>query len=399
MSTYRDAFLHIKKLPGTFWVIVFSALINQAGNMALVFLVPYMTQRLGYSLVDATIAFAVFAGSMSVFGVLGGHLIERLGAARWMVATLLINGVILLTFPMVHFYGAILILCILWGMSWGIYRPAAQTLVSYLSTAGFHKVTFSVFRLANNLGMSIGPAVGGYLAAHSFASIFVVNGIAYLLAGVALIVGLLGSAWFSYRPAAEQKVFTLHWLKHDKALRIFLLGIIPVSMVFFQHEATLPVYLKENLNFPLSFYGWLFTLNTLMIVFLELLINIATIHWSYRVNFILGSLFITIGFAGIYFATSMWGIMLLAATWTMGEMILFPATSSYIVDVAPEKDRGSYMSLCNACYNIGLLLGPLTGAFIMQQLGAGMLWIACGILGMISVALFVFLTEPKDVAA
>jgi MFS family permease len=170
--------------------------------------------------------------------------------------------------------------------------------------------------------------------------------------------------------------------------------MIPVFMIFFQHESTLPVYLKQDLGLPLSFYGWLFTVNTLLIVFLELALNVATLNWSYRVNFILGSLLITIGFMGIYFATSAWHIVLLTAIWTIGEMILFPASSSYIADIAPEERRGSYMALYGTCANLSMLMGPSLGALVMQQMGGHALWLACGICGAISIGVFSYLKEP-----
>jgi MFS family permease len=277
-----------------------------------------------------------------------------------------------------------------------MYRPAAQTFVSYLSIEGKHKITFSIYRLANNLGMSIGPAIGGYIALHSFHSIFFVNAFSNILGGVILLAGLLDTPWINYFPATNnKKIFTLKWLKNDATLRVFIIGIIPVFMVFFQHESTLGVYLQQNLHLPLSSYGWIFTVNTLMIVCFELLLNIATINWPYRINFIIGSLLITAGFAGIYFATAMWHIILLTMVWTLGEMILYPSASSYIADIAPEKYRGGYMSLFSTSANLGMLLGPWGGGLIMQQLGGQALWITCSIFGGISILIFLFLPESN----
>ncbi len=168
-------------------------------------------------------------------------------------------------------------------------------------------------------------------------------------------------------------------------------------MIFFQGESTLAVFLNRDLGFPLSFYGLLFTLNTLMIVFFELILNVATMNWPYRINFMLGSFFITAGFAGNMFATEKWHIILLSILWTLGEMVLFPSASSYIADIAPEKHRGSYMSIWTTCSNLGLFLGPWAGAFIMEKIGASGLWMACGMWGMLSVIMFWYTPEPKSI--
>ena len=396
MNLYREAFLNIKKFSGAFWIVIIATLMSRAGNMALVFLVLYSTQYMGFTLAQAASAFAALSGSMILGGILAGNLIDYFGAVRMMIGSVMMNGIVLLIIPLTHHYYTIIFMCLLWGFFYGIYQPASQTLVSYLSAARLHKLTFSVYRLAINLGMSIGPAIGGYLATHSFPAIFITNGIANILAGLILIVGFIGSKWMMYRPAFEQKkIFTIKWLRYDAALRLFLIGMIPISMVFFQHESTLAVYLKQDLNFPLSFYGWLFTINTLMIVFFELALNVATIHWPYRVNFMMGSVFITAGFAGVYFATSMQHIVLLTVIWTIGEMILYPSASSYIADIAPEERRGSYMSLFSTFSNLGLLIGPWAGAVVMQQISNSALWIVCGLWGAISIILFYFVSEPK----
>ena len=358
MNLYREAFSHIKNFPAAFWVVIAATFINQAGNMAFVFLVIYMTQHLGFSLTQGATAFAVFSGSMLISGILIGNVIDRVGAMRVMIVSVVANGITLIIFPLIHQYYLILFACVMWGIFYGAYRPAAPTFISHLSAAGMHKITFSLYRLALNLGMSIGPAIAGYLTAYSYAGIYITNGVANLLVSLILVIGL-GSMCLKYQPEAQsKKVFSLKWLKYDSTLRLFVIGMIPVSMIFFQHESTLPVYLKQNLGLPLSFYGWLFTINTLMIVFFELLLNIATINWSYRVHFILGTLFIAAGFTGFIFATSMWHVVILTMIWTLGEMILYPSASSYIADIAPAEHRGSYMSMYGTCTNAGMLLGP-----------------------------------------
>lgn len=395
MNIYREAFTHIRQFPKTFWVVIFATLMNQAGNMAFVFLVLYMTQHIGTSLSQASIAFAVFSGSMLVSSSIGGSIIDKFGAVKTMIVPLILNGTILLIFPSVSHYFSILVLCLLWGIAYGIYRPASQTFITQLSHPGIHKLTFSIYRLAMNLGMSIGPAVGGYLAGHSYASIFIVNGVANLLASIVLFLGLYHTPWFHLRSTAKRKLqFNLKILRYDTKLLLFVLGMVPIAMVFFQHESTLPVFLNRDLHFPLSFYGILFSINTLMIVFVELALNVAMMHWQYRTNFILGSFLITLGFVGMCIASLEWHVIALTVIWTLGEMIMFPSAGSYIADIAPAEHRGTYMSLYTTTSNIGLLIGPWSGAIIMDYFSANGLWLTCGLWGIMSLILFYYLREP-----
>lgn len=395
MSVFTDTYKYIRHFNSTFWLVIFSSFLNSTGNMAFVFLLIYLTQHAGFSVPTASFVFAAFSGSMLVTGILCGGLIDRAGPGRMMIFSLLINGIVLLFFPMLHSYAAILIMCIIWGFTFGIYRPASQALVTHLSTPGMHKITFSVFRLAQNLGMSIGPALGGYLAGYSFPALFIANGTANLIACGILFFTLFRTIWFKPLSGNTHRApLSIKWLRHDAALRLFMLGMIPVSMVFFQHESTLAVYINTDLHLSLGFYGWLFTINTLLIVFLELFLNVLMMNWSYRTNFVIGSALITVGFAGLSFATQAWHIVFLTCIWTFGEMVLYPAASSYIADIAPIKHRGSYMSLYSTSSNLGLFFGPWAGATLMGHIGAHGLWIACGLWGLLSLVIFSFTREP-----
>jgi MFS family permease len=63
------------------------------------------------------------------------------------------------------------------------------------------KAAFALTRLAINLGMSIGPVVGGFLAMYSFKLLFYVDGITSLLAGA--LIAIL--PWRQFNPQSLEK--------------------------------------------------------------------------------------------------------------------------------------------------------------------------------------------------
>ena len=379
----------IKNYPPIFWLLIGGAFLNQAGNMAFVFLVPYLTLHMGFSIAQAAIAFATFGFSTLISGIIGGSLVDRLGPVRIMVSALFLTGATLLFFPWVKQYHSILFMCMLWGMGFGLFRPSVKTFVSFLTPVEFHRISFSIYRWALNLGMSIGPAVAGFIAMHSFPSIFVINALANIVTGIVFLIGFFPTPWFTYRPStASTFEFSLKWLWQDARLRTVLMGLVLIEIVFVQHQSLLSLFLTEHLGFSLSFYGLLFTLNTVIIVFCELPLNVLTFHWTPRINLMLGSLLIAIGFTGLAFATVKWQVLLLAVFWTFGEMIMFPTATAYVSEISPEKNRGSYMSLLDATDHLGLCLGPWIGALIVGHFAMNSLWIACGLFGLTSILFF-----------
>ncbi len=398
MSNLYQSYQHLRAFPRTFWVLILASFLNQVGNMAVIFLVLYLTRHLHFTVSHAALGLTIFSISLLITGLVSGSFIDRLGSARIIMLSLFANSITLAAFPFFTKASHIYLLCIIWGMTYGCFRPASQTLISELSPSSNHKLTFSVYRLAVNLGLSVGPVMGGYLAAHSFIAIFIANSFANLVAGTVLYLGLRGNSLPEKPSTAPARTMSIVWLWRDKNLGLFLLGMVPITMVFYQHEVTLPVFLDQFLHLPLSIYGWLFTINTLLIVCFEIPINIVMLNFPYRINFVAGSLCIAAGFFGLMWAHDQWGVYSLTVLWTLGEMMLYPSASSYVADIAPSAHRGSYMSILSTSSNLGLLLGAWFGALAMQHLGAPLLWVGCGGLGLLSVILLLRLPEPQKIA-
>jgi len=96
----------------------------------------------------------------------------------------------------------------------------------------------------------------------------------------------------------------------------FLAALIPAQLVFFQLTSTLPLFLVRYLRLPESFYGTVFTLNTLMIVALESSAEQRDGHWSHRRTLTLGALLYAIGFGSFALAKGPSGIFAAVAVWT-----------------------------------------------------------------------------------
>jgi len=280
-------------------------------------------------------------------------------------------------------------------------------LVSDLVEPEQRKQAFALSRLAVNLGMSLGPAIGGILAVYSFRFLFFADGATSILAGLVLIFAWPGTRrtkatepqWddpedlgreieaegpallAAPHPAADLRAF------RNRRMLYFLAALIPTQLVFFQLTSTLPVFLVRYLRLPESFYGTVFTLNTLMIVALEVPLNNATAHWSHRRSLTLGALLYAIGFGSFALASGPAGVFAAVAVWTFGEMILMPGSAAYAAEIAPAGRRGEYMGLYTMSFSFAFSVGPWLGAMLLDIHGPQMLWGAAFLSGCISTLL------------
>ena len=375
-------------LPREVWLLFATNLINRAGTMILPFLVLYLTRELNFSAARAGMMLAVYGATAIVAGPISGWLTDKIGALPIMRASLVTTGLMLLIFPLAKSFAAVLALTILWAGCAELFRPASLAAVTHVVPAHQRKAAFALNRLAINLGMSIGPALGGFLAAASFRAMFIVDAVTTLIAGLVLtltpwraLTGVGTPEWDSDQRDSRASIF------RDRTFLVFLGGVLLVGIVFFQHEAALPLYLVRHLGLSPAFYGMLFTVNTLLIVALEVPLNTATAHWPNTRALIIGSILFAIGFGALAVIDSPAGVIATVVVWTFGEMMLFPAMAAHLGDISPENRRGSYMGAYSMALSVAFTLGPWMGTQILDALGPATVWVTMLVLGLIAAAL------------
>ncbi|MCG3120663.1 MAG: Multidrug resistance protein MdtH [bacterium] len=379
----------LRALPREVWILAFVTFINRTGMMALPFLVLYLTQNLGYAATTAGFVITLYGLGAMVAAPFSGKLSDRIGPFRLMTISLLLSGVILLLFPLATQLPAILCLTLLWAMIGEAFRPASLAAITGIVAPDQRKAAYALNRLAINLGMSIGPAAGGFLLLISYPLIFWVDGATALLAGTILAFARVqDKSSAAATPLSVSEVPAAPTPRRvaltDTRLLFFLLAIVPVVIVFFQHESTLPLFLVGDLLLPESAFGILFTLNTLLIVLIEVPLNLAMAHWSHRRTLTLGALLLGIGFGATALATGLLSAAISVSIWTFGEMVFLPGAVAYMGEIAPAERRGEYMGLYQMTFSLGFTLSGVIGTALFERFGSTVLWSVMLVAGIVS---------------
>lgn len=378
-------------LPREVWLLFATNLINRAGMMVLPFLVLYLTREVGFSVARAGFVFAVYGATAIVVGPIAGKLSDRIGALPIMRASLISSGTALLLFPFARSYSAVIAITIVWAGCAELFRPASLAAITHVVSPAQRKSAYALNRLAINLGMSIGPALGGFLATVSFRAMFVVDALTTLIAGAVLALTHWRLPTGGQSPQLTDETHVkVRSILHDRRLAIFLLASVLVGIVFFQHESALPFYMVQYLHMSPAFYGTLFTINTLLIVALEVPLNSATSRWPNTWSLVAGSLLFAIGFGALALVSSAGGILAMVVVWTFGEMMLFPAMAAHLGEIAPDSLRGTYMGAYSMSLSVALTLGPWLGTQLLAAKGPVGVWSVMFALGVLAALLMAY---------
>jgi MFS family permease len=369
------------------WIVFATTLVNRAGTMVVPFMVLYVTRHLGVRLALAGLALTVYGIGGLVSGPIAGRLCDRLGPFSVLRGSLVLSGAILLLFPLASTFGTFLVITFLWSLVAESVRPATLAALTSFVRPEQRKAAVAVNRLAINLGMSIGPAVGGFLATVSFPLLFVADGVS------ALVAGLVLSALLTMRPLAPLEVRRddsvvgergreAGVLRDSRAV-VFLTGVFLMAVVFYQHEGAMPLFLVRDLHYRESFYGILFAVNTLLIVVLEVPLNLAMEAWSHRWTLVLGAVLFAVGFGSMAVLHSVPGLLAAAVVWTFGEMIAMPASGAYAADIAPPGRAGQYAGAYASAFSLAILVGPWAGTIALERFGGTVLWWGVLVVGLV----------------
>lgn len=337
----------------------------------------------------AELPFALLASAILAMlsGFVGGYLSDRIGRRRVILfGSAIMVGYPLLLLSVVDTKWAGLAALSLAGMFGALGGSVSQAMVADLVAPERHQAAYASVRVAANVGVVIGPPLGGLLLILGswsllFPSVAVLSGIAWLVAFRYL------PHRGAYAPEGPPERGSLAVIFRDKRFLVFLGSAVFAWLTYVAYEVVLPVSIVDGYGYEPQAWGFLVWVNPLLVTLLQVRLTRATAPIAPAPKLVVAMLVMGLPFLVLVWSHSLAAIVFVVVVFVFGEMLWVPTSQAVVADLAPSDIRGAYMGAFGSAPAIGFALAPLIGLQMRNSFGDETTWAFFAGIGVVAAVL------------
>lgn len=395
-DTTQKALKVYNEYPRIFWIVIVITFIDRIGGALLFpFFALYITSKFHVGMTDVGVLFAAFAASSFVGSAIGGALTDRFGRKGIIMFGLIASSFSTVAMGLIGSFHAFFLLALFVGILTDVAGPAHQAMIADILPEEKRADGYGILRVAFNLSVVIGPAIGGFLAARSYLLLFLSDAVISLLT-VILIAIFLPETKPETHPDAPKESLGGTFAGYGQVFRnaafmLFLGAVLLQVFTYMNMNTTLGVYLRNEHGIIESGYGLLLSINAAMVVLMQFPITRRITKYPPMLMMAFGTFLYVIGFS-MYGFVSTYALFIVAMVIiTIGEMVVSPVSQALVASFAPEDMRGRYMAVSGISWMLPFAVGPYLAGLIIDGPKPYLLWYAAGFVGMLSTFAFLAL--------
>jgi MFS family permease len=338
-----------------------------------------------------------------VGSALGGALADRMGRKTVIIFSLILSSLSALGMGFAPSIGIFIAVVVIVGTLSSIGHPAHEAVVADLLPAEKRAEGYGIIRVVFNLAVIIAPPIAGLLISHSYITLFLVDAVISLISAAIVLLALPETRPQSpahAKPESMKQTFAGYGRVFKDTPFLAFIGVtVMMTLVYMNMNSTLGVYLRDQHALPEIRYGWLLSINAIMVVALQFWVTRRLEKYRPLLMMAAGSLLYAIGFAMYGFVPTFALFIVAMVIITIGEMVVSPFQQSLVASFAPEHMRGRYMAVSGLSWSISFTVGPYFAGLMLDSGNPNMLWVFCGFIGILATLGFLVLNRVRHSSA
>jgi MFS family permease len=358
-------------LPDGLWVVQAGIFLNYLGwGTVMPFEVVYLHDGRGFGLGVAGLVVGIVTGLAVVAAPLAGSVIDRIGARATAAGAGVALAVGYAGLGFAHTPAQAFAAAVAAGAGNGALLPSqAALLASLVSPDLRHRVT-AVSRVAANLGVGLGAAIGGFVAAYGvngFVALFLANAVTYVLY-VAILVAAVRD---DERPAPVAGGYRVV-LRDRPFLRLALTNVAMIAVGWGVFTWIVPAYARSQIGVGPRLIGLLLLANACTVVLAQIPVTRRVEGRRRTVTMAIAALLFVVASVLVVGAdvAAPWlayvALVVAAILVGVGECFHTTVLMPLVADLAPAALRGRYMAAIGLSWWLGLALAPTLGAQLLS---------------------------------
>jgi predicted MFS family arabinose efflux permease len=253
-----------------------------------------------------------------------------------------------------------------------------------LVTSDNRERAYASTRVMFNLGSVLGPPLAGLLLlGGNWSVLFLVFG---LLGLTTVVIVLLLPLAAVDKASGDAPSPGRGRVLADRAFLLLLASTFVGYFSYVSFSSVLPVAAVTDYQLPESLWGFIFAINPIAVVLLQLRTTQATRTIGSGPKLIGSSLLMGLPFLVLLVLPNAVGIVLVTCVFVAGEMVWVPVIQGMVVTMAPPKQRGRYLGAYRSVGQVAMGLAPFV-LLNLRGLGPHWAWVLVAAICVLGAAL------------
>lgn len=393
-----------KGMPKSIYILSVSRIIDNMGSVVMPMITLILTQKIGFSKSETGILATVFMITQAPFLLLGGKLVDHIGSKKVIVIFNILGALAYIPCGFMRPTIAMAILIAIASNLFSVAAPAYNAIVTQVVPEAKLKNAYSILYLGYNLGLAIGPALGGLLFYRHLQLLFFIDAFTCIISTLIVFFFIpnnhVNSEIKKHKlEGSEFKSYTsvYKFLFSTPSLLFYAVGLLVYNFCYSQWGFMLPLQtvsiFKED---GAKFYSLFVSMNAVAVIIL----TPALTHFTHKFRPLAivasGGLFYALSF--LMFGNSRLLQVFFAATivLTVGQILININTNIYIAQQTPQAYIGRANSLLSLINGLGIALGPIIMGHVLLLLQYSDAWFLVAMLMLCgSTAMFVLNSKNR----